>query len=257
MHSRIKQVALASGLKSGSVAVLLSLATHASLGAVAIAHLRPAYRVDAHATRELAVDVPADDVSADDIPIPVQVDQVHKLPTDAPSAAQHRPSARSSAAPPQPEKSSASERLPSRPAAFATDRDESASPHFAMLAAAVTVNSTPSTNSTASRHPKEQTGALNRPFEENVVDAPAKLLTGTPPNYTTAAESAGIEAEVPLQVVIDAAGSVQSARALARIGYGLDEAAITAVRGYRFAPARRANTPVAVRMRWVVRFQLR
>jgi TonB family protein len=95
------------------------------------------------------------------------------------------------------------------------------------------------------------------PFGENSVDTPAKLLNGTPPNYTPAAESAGIEAEVPLEVVIDAAGSVQSARALARIGYGLNEAAITAVLGYRFAPARQANRPVRVRMRWVVRFQLR
>jgi protein TonB len=89
------------------------------------------------------------------------------------------------------------------------------------------------------------------------VEAPAKLASGAAPRYTAAAEAAGIEAEVPLEIVIDARGSVESARALSHVGYGLDEAALAAVRGYRFSPARRAGEPVPVRMRWVMRFQLR
>ena len=51
--------------------------------------------------------------------------------------------------------------------------------------------------------------------------------------------------------------AVQAARLLAHIGYGLDEAALAAVRGYRFAAATRAGSAVAVRMRWLMRFQLR
>jgi protein TonB len=95
------------------------------------------------------------------------------------------------------------------------------------------------------------------PFAEREVDSPAKLQSGSSPAYTAAAEAAGVEAELPLEVIVDRAGGVQSARGLQRAGYGLDEAALAAVRGYRFSPARRGGKPVAVRMRWVLRFQLR
>jgi protein TonB len=97
----------------------------------------------------------------------------------------------------------------------------------------------------------------NAPISEGIADAPAKLVAGAPPAYTAAAQAAGVEADVPLEIVVDSAGSVQSARVLGHAGYGLDEAALGAVRGYRFAPARRAGKAVAVRMRWLMRFQLR
>jgi len=95
------------------------------------------------------------------------------------------------------------------------------------------------------------------PFNESQVDSPAKLQTGSPPTYTAAAEAAGVEVELPLEIVLDRAGAVESARALQHVGYGLDEAALAAVRRYRFSPARRAGHAVAVRMRWLLRFQLR
>jgi hypothetical protein len=47
------------------------------------------------------------------------------------------------------------------------------------------------------------------------------------------------------------------ARALHEPGYGLSEAAVNAVRHYRFAAASRHGEPVRVRMRWTVTFQLR
>ena len=89
------------------------------------------------------------------------------------------------------------------------------------------------------------------------MDTPATLRSGAPPTYTAAAEAAGIEVELPLELVIDRTGSVQTAQTLVHVGYGLDEAAVAAVRRYRFSPARRASKPVAVRMRWLLRFQLR
>jgi protein TonB len=95
------------------------------------------------------------------------------------------------------------------------------------------------------------------PFSESQVDRPAKQQSGAPPSYTAAAEAAGVEVELPLELVIDRSGAVQSARTLQHVGYGLDEAAVAAVRRYRFSPAWRAGKPVAVRMRYVLRFQLR
>jgi periplasmic protein TonB len=99
--------------------------------------------------------------------------------------------------------------------------------------------------------------AEDAPVAEGQVDRPAKLQSGSPPAYTTAAEAAGVEVELPLEMVIDRTGSVQSARTLEHVGYGLDEAAVAAVGRYHFSPAWRAGKPVAVRMRWLLRFQLR
>ncbi len=95
------------------------------------------------------------------------------------------------------------------------------------------------------------------PASEASVDTPAKLLSGSSPSYTHEAEVAGVEADVPLEIVVDRTGSVVGARALAHVGYGLDEAALQSVRGYRFSPAQRSGRALAVRMRWLMRFQLR
>ena len=95
------------------------------------------------------------------------------------------------------------------------------------------------------------------PVAESSVDTPAVLLAGAAPSYTLEARAAGVEADVPLELVVDATGSVLSAHALSHVGYGLDETALRSVRGYRFSPARRAGKALAVRMRWLMRFQLR
>jgi len=92
---------------------------------------------------------------------------------------------------------------------------------------------------------------------EDGVDRAATLITGSAPAYTREAEVAGVEADVPLEIVVDDRGNVVSARGLRRVGYGLDEVALRGIQDYRFAPARRSGHPVAVRMRWVVRFELR
>jgi TonB family protein len=92
---------------------------------------------------------------------------------------------------------------------------------------------------------------------EREVDVPARLLAAAPLAYPPAARQAEIETDFPLEIVVDGGGHVVSAHALARAGYGLDEAALQGIRGYRFSPAMRAGRPVAVRMRWVVQFRLR
>lgn len=95
------------------------------------------------------------------------------------------------------------------------------------------------------------------PALETGVDAPAKILFEPEPPYPAAAETAGVEAQVPVEIVVDATGAVRSARALQHAGYGLDEAATLGVRAYRFTPAKRSGHAVAVRMKWSVVFKLR
>jgi periplasmic protein TonB len=144
---------------------------------------------------------------------------------------------------------------PPAPAAV-IDSEPPATPHFV-----ISVGSAPHASLGTSAEgggaltPTE--GALAEPAPEASVDAPARLLTGSSASYTREAEQAGVEADVPLEIVVDSKGSVLSARVLSHVGYGLDEAALRNVRAYRFSPARRAGKPLAVRMRWLMRFQLR
>jgi protein TonB len=99
-------------------------------------------------------------------------------------------------------------------------------------------------------------GALE-PASESQVDEPARVSFAPAPRYPAAAQEDGIEAEVPVEIVVDTTGAVRSARALGRVGHGLDEAAVSGVRAYRFSPAKRQGRATAVRMKWVVEFRLR
>ena len=81
-------------------------------------------------------------------------------------------------------------------------------------------------------------------------------MSGGAPPYPRAAAAAAIEADVPLEIIVDASGHVRSARALQRVGFGLEEAAVRALRGYHFRPAVLAGRPSAVRMKWTMQFRL-
>jgi protein TonB len=74
--------------------------------------------------------------------------------------------------------------------------------------------------------------------------------------YPETARAAEIEADVLLELVVDGEGRVTGARPLAARDLGLTDAALRAVRAYRFTPAERAGRPVRVRMRWTVTFRL-
>jgi TonB family protein len=95
------------------------------------------------------------------------------------------------------------------------------------------------------------------PAAEQSVSSPARLLGGAPPAYPAAARSLGVEADVPLELVVSRAGAVESARVMAHAGFGFDESALEAIRGYRFSPAVRDGRPTRVRMRWTMHFRLR
>jgi periplasmic protein TonB len=91
----------------------------------------------------------------------------------------------------------------------------------------------------------------------SAVSRPARLLVSPPVVYPAQARAAELEASVALEIVVDARGRVVQAQPLEHVGYGLDDAALQAVRSYIFAPAQRAGRPVRVRMRWNVLFRLR
>ncbi len=93
--------------------------------------------------------------------------------------------------------------------------------------------------------------------DEKNAAVPARLLSSSPLSYPPEARRAEVEGDVNLQILVDTDGRVVEARGLNRHGYGLDEAAVRAMRGYRFSPALRDGHAVRVRMRWTVQFRLR
>lgn len=75
--------------------------------------------------------------------------------------------------------------------------------------------------------------------------------------YPEEAKALGIQGEVVLEVDISAEGEVLDARVIEPAGHGFDEAAVEAVRSFRFLPAEVDGEPAAVTIEYRYRFELR
>ena len=78
----------------------------------------------------------------------------------------------------------------------------------------------------------------------------------TPPPYTAAAKEAKHQGRVVLRAVIDEEGRVEDVEVIEGQPYGLSEAAVSAVRTWRFRPALYRGEPVAVFYILTVNFRL-
>lgn len=85
---------------------------------------------------------------------------------------------------------------------------------------------------------------------EPQVDAEVKIP------YPDEARRAGIEGAVLLRVTVDATGEVAEAKILRGPGYGLEEAALRAIRQFRFKPARKAGEAVGTTITYAYTFYL-
>lgn len=74
--------------------------------------------------------------------------------------------------------------------------------------------------------------------------------------YPERARRAGVEGIVELKLVIDPQGRVREAEVQKGLGFGLDEAALSAIKEFEFSPAKIKLDPVAVRIIYKYRFQL-
>lgn len=86
---------------------------------------------------------------------------------------------------------------------------------------------------------------------------PPSLLREVKPLYTDQARRQGVEGDVVLEIVVQRDGTVGDVKILRRLGAGLDQKAIDAVRQWRFAPARRLGAPIDVVVDVAVEFKLR
>lgn len=98
--------------------------------------------------------------------------------------------------------------------------------------------------------------SLPIPADEIQVTQMPKLLSEVRIPYPQEAKQNGIQGAVVMDLLIDAAGQVRQVEFLEGPGYGLNEAAMTAVRGFRFSPALIESQSVAVRIRYAYRFVL-
>ena len=79
----------------------------------------------------------------------------------------------------------------------------------------------------------------------DLVSAP-RLIHHVEPSYTEAARKAKLDGTVVLYAVVDEQGMIRDIRVVRGPGMGLEEAALEAVRQWRFEPGRKEGKPVAV-----------
>jgi protein TonB len=89
-------------------------------------------------------------------------------------------------------------------------------------------------------------GAISKPEVVNKVN----------PVYTEAARRARIQGVVIVEAIIDKQGNVTNVRVLKALPMGLDQAAVDAVKKWRFKPATLNGRPVNVYFVLTVNFQL-
>ena len=100
-------------------------------------------------------------------------------------------------------------------------------------------------------------GTGGGPYRPGSGIQPPRLLREVRADYTDAARRSGLTGDVVLEIVVRHDGSVGDVRVLRRLGAGLDERAVQAVRQWRFAPATRQGAPVDVVVEVAVEFRLR
>ena len=100
-------------------------------------------------------------------------------------------------------------------------------------------------------------GAGGGPYRPGSGVEPPRLLREVKAQYTEDARTRGITGDVFLEIVIRSDGTVGDVKILRGLGFGLDERAVTAVRNWKFSPARRLGTAVDVIVEVEVEFSLR
>ena len=94
------------------------------------------------------------------------------------------------------------------------------------------------------------------PIEEYLISKPPEVLESFKPKYPPEAKEKNIEGAVRVEILIDRDGRVRDARVLKGLGFGTEAAALEAARRLRFKPAEAAGQPVAVKIQFVINFEL-
>jgi len=102
----------------------------------------------------------------------------------------------------------------------------------------------------------EDASSLPIPTDEYLVTKMPSIASDVRIPYPPEAKQKRIEGKVVLELLIDAAGAVRDVRLVSGPGYGLNEAAMAAIKGFRFKPAEIEGKPVAVKIPFTYNFVL-
>lgn len=94
------------------------------------------------------------------------------------------------------------------------------------------------------------------PVEEYLISSPPQLLESFKPQYPREARDRNIEGAVRVEILIDRQGAVRDAKVIQGLGYGTEEAALEAAKRLRFKPAEASGQAVAVKIQFVINFEL-
>jgi periplasmic protein TonB len=98
--------------------------------------------------------------------------------------------------------------------------------------------------------------SLPIPADEFLVTSMPVLVSEVRIPYPEEAKKAGIEGPVIMELLIDAAGKVRQVSLIKGPGFGLNEAALEAIKNFQFRPAQIKDQAVAVKIRYTYRFVL-
>jgi protein TonB len=98
--------------------------------------------------------------------------------------------------------------------------------------------------------------AAAEPVGDGCADPPAKPrpINVPQPSFTESARAAGVEGKVRIELTVDETGRVVEVRVLQGLGYGLDEAALSAAKSATFEPAQRCGKPTRATFTISMRF---
>ena len=82
------------------------------------------------------------------------------------------------------------------------------------------------------------------------VDSQPELISEVKAPYPDEAKRASIEGTVVLKILVDYTGKVTEAKLLKGLGFGLDEAALKAIRQFKFKPAVKGGEPVSTEINY-------
>ncbi len=85
---------------------------------------------------------------------------------------------------------------------------------------------------------------------------PPRVVTSPDPEYSEEARQAGLQGKCVLSLVVNSEGKPENITVSRRLGMGLDEKAVEAVRNWTFLPALKDGKPVAMRVEIAVTFGL-
>jgi protein TonB len=104
--------------------------------------------------------------------------------------------------------------------------------------------------------PMPEAPRSDEPIHVGAGVTPPEIVTRIEPRYTDIARHAGTEGVVVLQAVIDEQGMVTNLSVIKGLPMGLEQAALDAVRQWRFKPALQQGRPVKVYYNLTVRFSI-